>query len=43
MPGIYVCGGYTGHGMGFAVECTRVLVAHLLDGAAIPPWLRADR
>jgi len=43
MPGIYVCAGYTGHGMGFAVHATRVLVAHLLDGAAIPAWLRSDR
>lgn len=43
MPGIYVCAGYTGHGMGFAVHAARVLVAHLLDGTAIPAWLRSDR
>jgi gamma-glutamylputrescine oxidase len=43
MPGVHVCGGYTGHGMGFAVNATRVVVDSLLDGAAIPPWLRADR
>lgn len=43
MPGVHVCGGYTGHGMGFAVNAARVLVENLLDGAAIPPWLRADR
>ena len=43
MPGVHVCGGYTGHGMGFAVNATRVLVDSVLDGAPIPPWLRADR
>jgi gamma-glutamylputrescine oxidase len=43
MSNVYVCGGYTGHGMGFAVNATRTLVAHMLDGAEIPPWLRADR
>ncbi len=43
MPGVYVCGGYTGHGMGFAVHAARALVAHVVDGAALPPWLRADR
>lgn len=40
---IRVCAGYTGHGMGFAVHCARTLVAHLLDGAAIPSWLDAAR
>jgi hypothetical protein len=29
--------------MGFAVNATRTLVAHMLDGADIPPWLRAAR
>jgi glycine/D-amino acid oxidase-like deaminating enzyme len=43
MRNVYVCGGYTGHGMGFAVNATRTLVAHMLDGADIPPWLRAAR
>jgi glycine/D-amino acid oxidase-like deaminating enzyme len=43
MPNVYVCGGYTGHGMGFAVNATRTLVAHMHDGDAIPPWLRVDR
>jgi len=43
MPHVYVCGGYTGHGMGFAVNAARVLVDHVLDGAALPSWLRADR
>jgi glycine/D-amino acid oxidase-like deaminating enzyme len=22
-PGVYVCGGYSGHGMGFAFDCAR--------------------
>ena len=43
MPGVYVCGGYTGHGMGFAVHATLRLVQHIVDGVAIPAWLRADR
>lgn len=43
MQHVHVCGGYTGHGMGFAVQASRVLVAHILDGAALPAWLRADR
>jgi len=43
MPNVFVCGGYTGHGMGFAASATRTLVAHLLDGGAIPAWLRSDR
>lgn len=42
-PGVFVCGGYTGHGMGFAVHAARRLVQHIIDGAAIPAWLRADR
>jgi glycine/D-amino acid oxidase-like deaminating enzyme len=43
MPNVYICGGYTGHGMGFAVNATRTLVAHMHDGADIPAWLRPDR
>ena len=44
MPNVYVCGGYTGHGMGFAVNAARVLVASILDGGdAIPSWLRSAR
>jgi len=40
---VVVCGGYTGHGMGFAVNATRCLVANMVDGEPLPPWLRADR
>ncbi|HXA27557.1 MAG TPA: FAD-binding oxidoreductase [Candidatus Angelobacter sp.] len=43
MPNVYICGGYTGHGMGFAVNAARTLVAHLHDAAPIPAWLRAGR
>ena len=46
LPGaenVHVCGGFTGHGMGFAVQAAHVLVAHLLDGAALPGWLAASR
>lgn len=45
LPHVHVCGGYTGHGLGFAASAARVLVRHLRDGAvaSIPAWLRADR
>jgi gamma-glutamylputrescine oxidase len=41
--GVHLLGGYTGHGMAFAVHCARVLTAHLCDGAPIPRWLDARR
>jgi glycine/D-amino acid oxidase-like deaminating enzyme len=31
-PGVYVCGGYSGHGMGFAFQCARQLAARLTGG-----------
>lgn len=43
MPGVYVCGGYTGHGLGFALECARRLAGHLRGGAAPPSWLDPGR
>lgn len=43
MPGVFACGGYTGHGMGFAAHATLRLVQHIIDSAPIPAWLRADR
>jgi glycine/D-amino acid oxidase-like deaminating enzyme len=43
MRNVFVCGGYTGHGMGFAVNATRVLTRHMVDGDPIPAWLRANR
>jgi len=42
-PGVHLLGGYSGHGMGFAVHCARVLSAHMCDGAVIPTWLHAAR
>ena len=42
-PGVYVCGGYTGHGMGFAVNAARTLVAQITGGGPIPRWLDASR
>ncbi|HEY6378986.1 MAG TPA: FAD-binding oxidoreductase [Candidatus Dormibacteraeota bacterium] len=42
-PGVLVCGGYTGHGMGFAVHAARILVRHLGAGAPIPGWLDPSR
>jgi glycine/D-amino acid oxidase-like deaminating enzyme len=40
---IHVCGGYTGHGMGFAINAATVLTRHLLDSIALPAWLDAAR
>lgn len=40
---LLVCGGYTGHGLGFAVHAARALAAHLLDSEALPRWLAAGR
>jgi glycine/D-amino acid oxidase-like deaminating enzyme len=28
-PGIWVCGGYSGHGLGFAFQCARLLADRL--------------
>ncbi len=42
-PGVLLLGGYTGHGMGFAVNAARALVAHLVDGTPIPGWLDPAR
>ncbi len=42
-PGVLLLGGYTGHGMGFAVHAARTLVSHLVDGTAMPGWLDPAR
>ena len=42
MAGTLVCGGYSGHGMGFAINAVEVLAASL-SGAAIPSWLDPAR
>jgi gamma-glutamylputrescine oxidase len=41
--GVFVCGGYSGHGMGFAVHATRVLCDHIVAGTSIPEWMSAQR
>ena len=40
---VHVCGGYTGHGMGFAVNATAALAGLILDARALPAWLDAAR
>ncbi|HET9051072.1 MAG TPA: FAD-binding oxidoreductase [Candidatus Dormibacteraeota bacterium] len=40
---IAVCGGYTGHGLGFAAECSLLAVEVLLDGATPPAHLDVAR
>ncbi len=42
-PGLFFCGGYTGHGMNFAFTCAELLAEHLRGGPALPAWLRLDR
>ncbi|MGA8014998.1 MAG: FAD-dependent oxidoreductase [Candidatus Dormiibacterota bacterium] len=38
-PGVMVLGGYTGHGLGFAVHAARRLAGFLVDGEPLPAWL----
>ncbi len=40
---IHVCAGYTGHGMGFAVNAATSLARRILDGSALPGWIDAGR
>jgi gamma-glutamylputrescine oxidase len=40
---VHVCAGYTGHGMGFAVNAASALVRRMLDGEPLPRWLDAAR
>ena len=42
-PGLYVCAGYTGHGMAFAHLCARQLAEHLAGGPPPPKWLDPKR
>ena len=42
-PGVSICDGYTGHGMGFAQLCARILVDNLLGGPPPPNWLDPGR
>jgi glycine/D-amino acid oxidase-like deaminating enzyme len=43
MPGVYVCGGYTGHGWAFAFQVAKLLAEHLLGGPSPPGWLSPER
>jgi glycine/D-amino acid oxidase-like deaminating enzyme len=40
---IHVCAGYTGHGMGFAVNAAAALAGSLVDHGRLPAWLDAAR
>jgi gamma-glutamylputrescine oxidase len=40
---IHVCAGYTGHGMGFAVNAATSLAARIIDQRALPAWLDVAR
>jgi glycine/D-amino acid oxidase-like deaminating enzyme len=40
---LHVCGGYTGHGMGFAVNAGMALTRWLVDSVPLPGWLDAAR
>jgi gamma-glutamylputrescine oxidase len=42
-PGLSICAGYTGHGMGFAHLCARILVDNLLGDPPPPGWLDPGR
>lgn len=42
-PHVWVCGGYTGHGMGMAVNATRHLARSIVDGVPSPAWLEPAR
>jgi glycine/D-amino acid oxidase-like deaminating enzyme len=41
--GLYICAGYSGHGMGFAFNCARVLAESMLGGTRPPAWLDPAR
>ncbi|MHB8571603.1 MAG: NAD(P)/FAD-dependent oxidoreductase [Candidatus Dormibacteria bacterium] len=43
LPGVHFCGGYSGHGFGFAVHCARILVARLAGGPVPPAWMDPSR
>jgi glycine/D-amino acid oxidase-like deaminating enzyme len=40
---IHVCGGYTGHGLGFALHAATVLSGQLLDSTPLPAWIDVAR
>jgi gamma-glutamylputrescine oxidase len=40
---IHVCGGYTGHGLGFAINAATALSGQLLDSTPLPAWIDVSR
>jgi glycine/D-amino acid oxidase-like deaminating enzyme len=42
-PGVFISGGYSGHGMGFAFNCARLLAASMLGPGEVPGWLSPGR
>jgi glycine/D-amino acid oxidase-like deaminating enzyme len=42
-PGVFICAGYSGHGMGFAFNCARLLAGSMLSAESVPGWLSPAR
>ncbi len=42
-PGVHICGGYSGQGMGFAFNGARVLAGSILGSEPLPSWLDPGR
>ena len=40
---VFICGGYSGHGLGFAVAASNCLVDSWSDGRVVPAWLESGR
>jgi gamma-glutamylputrescine oxidase len=43
LPGVFVCGGYTGHGWAFAFQVAKLLADHLRGGPPPPEWMSPRR
>lgn len=43
MPRVWVCGGFTGHGLGMAAAAARAIADRLCGGAPPPVWLAPSR
>lgn len=42
-PGVFMCGGYSGHGMGFALHAAERLCDLVFDHRQLPEWMSAQR
>jgi glycine/D-amino acid oxidase-like deaminating enzyme len=42
-PGVFISAGYSGHGLGFAFNCARLLAGSLLGSGEVPVWLSPAR